>query len=237
MRMAKLLMTEMAHHRQHSMTIHILKVPRALGAIALGSLLSSCTVFGIRSGYEEAAHAVLLEDESFELRKYEDALIARTLTSGEYGPAGSAAFRRLGGYIFGKNQSSESVAMTTPVFREARAAGNPGESIAMTTPVLQQDLGGAWQHTFVLPSAYTLESLPIPSDPEVEITRLPGAKVAVVRYSGSISPKSIAKHTERLRDWIAERGLTAISAPRSAAYDPPWTIPYFRRNEVHIEVE
>ena len=228
---------DLAHDTRPSMSIRIQQVPRTLGSIALSGLLTSCTVFGIRSGYEEAAHAVLLEDDAFELRKYDDALVARTVTTGEYGQAGSAAFRRLGGYIFGKNQSRESVAMTTPVFREASSAKSQSESIAMTTPVLQQELEGGWMSTFVLPSEYTLETLPIPNDPEVEISRLPGAKVAVVRYSGFISPKSIAKHTERLQAWLTERGLTAISAPRSAAYDPPWTIPFFRRNEVHIEVE
>lgn len=215
----------------------IRQVPSTLGSIALSGLLTSCTVFGIRSGFEEASHAVLLKDGAFEVRKYDDALVARTVTTGEYGQAGSAAFRRLGGYIFGKNQSQESVAMTTPVFREVQPAKRQSESIAMTTPVLQEELEDGWLSTFVLPSEYTLETLPVPSDPEVQISRLPGAKVAVVRYTGFISPKSITKHTARLQEWISQRGLKAISAPRSAAYDPPWTIPFFRRNEVHIEVE
>ena len=93
------------------------------------------------------------------------------------------------------------------------------------------------QLSFVLPSEYTMETLPVPTDPNVELAMLPGIKVAVVRYSGFLSAKSIEKQGRRLRDWIEQQGLVATSTPRSAAYDPPWTIPFFRRNEVQIEIE
>ena len=113
----------------------------ALGAALVGGLLGGGSIFGIRSGYEEAAHEVLLDDGNFEVRQYEDALVARTVTTGDMGEAGSAAFRRLGGYIFGKNVTRDSVAMTTPVFQEeAKPATAPeSESIAMTTPVFQEE--------------------------------------------------------------------------------------------------
>jgi len=210
-----------------------------LATVCLGALASSCSVFGIRSGYEEAAHTVLVEDEPFEVRQYEDALIARTVTEGEYGAAGNAAFRRLGGYIFGDNVTQESIAMTTPVFQEPVDQGaGESETIAMTTPVFQEDQGdGRWEQTFVLPSEYTLETLPVPTDPNVEITTLPGKRVAVVRFSGFRSMDKLGDQTERLRGWIAEQGLTPVGEPRIAAYDPPWTLPFLRRNEVQIEIE
>lgn len=206
--------------------------------LLLSLLASGCSVFGIRSGYEEAAHAVLVDDDDFEVRQYEDALIARTVTSGDYDDAGNAAFRRLGGYIFGDNVSKESVAMTTPVFQEPVAADDAkSETIAMTTPVFQEEADGQWVQTFVLPREYTLETLPVPTDPNVEITTLPGIKVAVVRYSGFRSPAKLADQTERLRAWMEAQGLTATGDARFAAYDPPWTLPFLRRNEVQIPIE
>ena len=211
-----------------------------LGAALVGGLLGGGSVFGIRSGYEEAAHEVLFDDGKFEVRQYEDALVARTVTTGDLGEAGSAAFRRLGGYIFGKNVTRDSVAMTTPVFQEeVETSDEPeSESIAMTTPVFQEEPAeGTWVQTFVLPREYTMETLPVPTDPNVELAMLPGLKVAVVRYSGLRSTRSIEEQTERLRAWMAERDLVATDAPRSAAYDPPWTIPFFRRNEVQIPIE
>lgn len=209
----------------------------ALGAALVGGLLGGGSIFGIRSGYEEAAHEVLLDDGKFEVRQYEDALVARTVTTGDMGEAGSAAFRRLGGYIFGKNVTRDSVAMTTPVLQEEVEASE-SESIAMTTPVFQEESAkGTWVQTFVLPREYTMETLPVPTDPNVELALVPGIKVAVVRYSGLRSTRKIEEQTERLRAWMLENGLVATDAPRSAAYDPPWTIPFFRRNEVQIPVE
>lgn len=212
----------------------------ALGAALVGGLLGGGSIFGLRSGYEEAAHEVLLDDGEFEVRQYEDALVARTVTTGDLSEAGSAAFRRLGGYIFGKNVTRDSVAMTTPVFQEEvqRAAGPESESIAMTTPVFQEEAAeGTWVQTFVLPREYTMDTLPVPTDPNVELAAVTGIKVAVVRYSGLRSIRSIEAQTERLRAWMVENGLVANGPPRSAAYDPPWTIPFFRRNEVQIPVE
>ena len=212
----------------------------ALGAALVGGLLGGGSIFGLRSGYEEAAHEVLLDDGEFEVRQYEDALVARTVTTGDLSEAGSAAFRRLGGYIFGQNVTRDSVAMTTPVFQEEvqRAAGPESESIAMTTPVFQEEAAeGTWVQTFVLPREYTMDTLPVPTDPNVELAAVTGIKVAVVRYSGLRSIRSIEAQTERLRAWMVENGLVATGPPRSAAYDPPWTIPFFRRNEVQIPIE
>ena len=212
----------------------------ALGAALVGGLLGGGSIFGIRSGYEEAAYELLLDDGKFVVRQYEDALVARTVTRGDMSEAGSAAFRRLGGYIFGKNVTRDSVAMTTPVLQEElkSSGASESESIAMTTPVFQEESAeGTWVQTFVLPREYTMETLPVPTDPTVELARARGLKVAVVRYSGLRSTRKIEEQTERLRAWMSERGLVATDAPRSAAYDPPWTIPFLRRNEVQIPIE
>ena len=194
-------------------------------------ILSGCTVIGIRNS-EEAAHRVLYEEGNIQIRQYEEALIALTKTQGDYKKSGNLAFERLAGYIFGKNQSKEKIEMTTPVLEK-----NQSEKIAMTVPVYQQENNETWTMTFVLPSKYTLETIPEPLDKNVEIKTLPGKKVAAIKYAGFISTQKIEAKALTLQTWLEENDYKAISEPYSAAYDPPWTIPFFRRNEVHIEIE
>jgi effector-binding domain-containing protein len=90
---------------------------------------------------------------------------------------------------------------------------------------------------FVLPSGYTVSTAPVPLDSAVLIKEIPDKKVAVIRYSGSLSEQSIEEKAEELKNWLTKQGYQAISPSRSAAYDPPWTLPFLRRNEVHIDIE
>jgi DNA gyrase inhibitor GyrI len=90
---------------------------------------------------------------------------------------------------------------------------------------------------FVMPAEYTLENLPKPVDPLVEIKPIPAKKVAVIRYSGSLNEDNINQKANELMSWLQQRNLKMLSPARSAAYDPPWTLPALRRNEVHIDIE
>ena len=205
---------------------------KQLAALALiGPLLASCTVFGIRSA-EEAPHEVLAEDGNIQIRRYRAAIVAETVVDGNYDETGSTAFNRLGGYIFGKNKKRQKIAMTTPVVREETS-----EKIAMTVPVLQERSGRTWTMTFVMPAEYTLETLPEPLDPDVILREQPPRTVATIRYSGSLSEERIDAKAAELRAWLKENGYKAVSSSRSAGYDPPWTLAFLRRNEVHIDVE
>ncbi|WP_445368192.1 SOUL family heme-binding protein [Methylomonas sp. BW4-1] len=157
---------------------------------------------------------------------------AETLVAADYQEAGSIGFNRLAAYIFGGNIRREKMAMTTPVLREADA-----EEIAMTAPVLQQTDGRHWRMSFVMPAGNSLETLPIPLDADVTLKQLSAKKVAVLKYSGSLSEGVIARNSQKLLDRLNQRSLKPISCPRSAAYDPPWTIPILRRNEIHVDIE
>ena len=192
---------------------------------------AGCTVFGIRT-VEEASHKTIVKDGRFSVRQYCDSIIAETFVDADYKGAGSIAFRRLAGYIFGKNQRNEKIAMTAPVIQEPRS-----EKIAMTAPVLQEKSGQGWRMAFVLPSELTIDTAPEPLDPNVTVRKAKGKKVAVVRYSGRLREAHIEANATKLRNWIYEKGYKAVSEPRSAGYDPPWTLPFLRRNEVHIDVE
>ena len=107
----------------------------------------------------------------------------------------------------------------------------------MTAPVIQQESGTVWQMAFVLPKGYTAETAPQPLDPSVTIKTMPSRLIAVMRYSGKLSEQVIEARSQELIDWLAKKGYQAISAPRSAAYDPPWTLPFLRRNEIHVDIE
>ncbi len=186
---------------------------------------------GIRNT-QAAAYTVQFEDGEIQIRAYAPMIIAETTIDADYANSGSIGFQRLAGYIFGNNRSQQKMAMTTPVFREASH-----EKIAMTAPVLQEANGEQWLMSFVMPAGYKLEDLPEPIDPLVQIKPVAGKKVAVLSYSGSLSEARIAKKAEQLTRWLEENHYQILSPARSAAYDPPWTIPALRHNEVHIDVE
>lgn len=204
---------------------------KSLRQILASLFLAGCSLVGIRNS-AEAAYTVMLQDNEIEIRTYQAQLIAETLIEADYADSGSIGFNRLAGYIFGNNRKQEKMAMTTPVYREQQS-----EKIAMTAPVIQQKTANQWRMAFVMPSEYTLSTLPEPLDPLVKIKTVPGKKVAVIRYSGSLSEEKINQKARQLSEWLNQHDYKMLSQPRSAAYDPPWTLPALRRNEVHIDIE
>ena len=197
-----------------------------------------CTAFGIRTS-EEASYKVLRDHGHIELREYDELVVAETIVKADFDKAGSIAFRRLFGYISGANAAQTKIAMTTPVLADSAdsAESTEGDKILMTTPVASQRQGDGWRYTFVLPAAYTKDSAPVPKNADVKIAGIPRTKVAALRYSGSWNEQAVEQKTKELLEWIATNNLTTASSPRAAGYDPPWTIPFLRRNEVLIDVQ
>jgi len=209
---------------------------------------------------EEPAHEVMRSDGANELRRYRSFIVAETVVEGDLDAASSQGFRRIAGYIFGGNRSvrpdagssgsaSERIAMTAPVTVEpAQASSPPGasEKIAMTAPVTVQAQGDGgeaspgssrrWRVHFVMPARYTLASLPQPLDPQVTLREVPGGLVAVRRSSGFSGQQKVQHETEALQAWVQAQGLRPSSGPQLARYDPPWTLPFLRRNEVMIPI-
>lgn len=120
--------------------------------------------------------------------------------------------------------------MTAPVIQQ------PGEKIAMTAPVIQQGGEGLWVVRFVMPSAYTMQMLPQPNNSEVILKEIAGKRFAVIRFSGLARANSLASHTKELEAFILENNLQTVSEPTYAFFNPPWTLPFLRRNEVMIEI-
>jgi hypothetical protein len=135
---------------------------------------------------EEPKYEVVKTYPDFELRRYAPYLVAETEVTGDFDEVGNSAFRILAAYIFGENRAQEKMEMTAPV--NQRPAAGDGEKMAMTAPVTQRPKAGADADTyvlsFVMPSRYTLDTIPEPLSPEVNLREESAKLVAVRGYSG-----------------------------------------------------
>lgn len=185
---------------------------------------------------EEPKFTLLEKDQSFELRAYEPKLIAEVSLDGDLSEASRKGFKLIADFIFGNNTAqtgkSEKISMTAPVAVKSSSA-----KIAMTAPVGLQPSNNGWRVYFVMPSQYTLLTLPKPNNPQVTIKQIPSQKFAVIRFSGLVGEEKMAEKVAELNQWIAQKNLKALSGPELARYNPPWTLPFLRRNELMIEVE
>lgn len=207
-----------------------------LAAFAAVALVAGAALItgGSAVAAEEPAHIIDVKDGSFEVRSYGPIVIAETRVDGSRDRASNGGFQRLAGYIFGGNQSRDRFAMTAPVVQQPAAKG---ERFAMTAPVTEAPAGSGWLIQFAMPEGSQLARMPVPNDPSVSLREQPSRRVAVVRFSGNAPPATLSQKTEELRRWMAQRSLVAAGEPEFAFYDPPWTLPPFRRNEVIIPLQ
>lgn len=196
--------------------------------VAIAGLLatSACSVVGSAAA-PEPDYTVVRAQDPFEVRDYgELAVVKTTMADGS-----RAAFGRLFDYISGQNQGAREIAMTAPVLNTGPAEGT---EIAMTAPVLQSREGDR-EMVFVLTDEFTPQTAPLPSDPMVTLGAIAARRVAVVRYAGSMNKRAPAEEA-RLRAWIEDQGLQPTRPAEVAGYNPPWTLPAYRRNEVLIPI-
>ncbi len=180
---------------------------------------------------EQPRYVVTAQEGDYEIRRYDPYVVAEVAVAGDQGVAVQAGFRKLAGYIFGGNAGGAKIAMTAPVAQQP-----VGEAIPMTRPVAQTPDGqGRWTVQFMMPSGYTLQTLPRPNDPQIHFRATPAREMAVVRFSGVARGDSFRRQTDALRHWAAARGLALRGPATLAQYDPPWTLWFLRRNEVLIE--
>jgi hypothetical protein len=178
--------------------------------------LSGCSVFG-KSGVEQAPYTVLEKENDFELRHY-DRLVLVTTAMPNGMDSQNSPFYKLFNYISGKNDGTKEIPMTAPVFMEQ--ANQATESMS-----------------FVLPKNFTIETAPTPQDPDVKLEELTDYTVATITFTGLLRQENIEKHKTMLEEWITNKELKKIGAVKAAGYNPPFTIPAMRRNEILIQVQ
>ena len=189
------------------------------------------SIVGIRSGTEEPSYTVERRVGDVEIRRYGSRIAAETTIDANEEAARNEGFRRLARYIFGGNKGSKKIAMTAPVAQEQ------GQKIAMTAPVAaQRSSTGTWVIRFFMPSDKTMDSLPTPNDERVRLVHVPGEQMAVLRFPGLAKPEVVTARTEELLKALRDNGVYAAGEPVTWFYDPPWTIPFRRRNEVAVSV-
>ena len=219
---------------------------RLLLAIAMTGLILSEEAMAI----EEPAFDRLEQVGSFEIRQYRPVIVAETSVNGDMSSATNSGFRVIADYIFGNNlpvrraggKPSEKIAMTAPVQIEPLARS---EKIAMTAPVTvepQTDPAGGlmqsqrWRVQFSMPAEYSMATLPKPVNPAVTLREVPGKRYAVLVFSGFAGAEKVQQKTDELLLWVKGKNNTAMATPQLARYDPPWTLPFLRRNEILVEV-
>jgi SOUL heme-binding protein len=188
---------------------------------------------------EEPHYDVIVSQAPFELRHYAPSLIAQTIVEGDMDEASNKGFRLIADFIFGNNLAANSeqaakIAMTAPVTVEPQSS-----KIAMTAPVtIEPQLGSTqqWRIHFVMPSQYTLANIPKPNNRAVTLHELPSKYFVVHRYSGFNTVARVQEKTDETLAWTKQQSLKVMGTPQLSRYDPPWTLPMFRRNEIMLEV-
>ena len=196
---------------------------------------SALSIAGIRVGTEEPHYLSTRLTDGVDIRTYGPRLAAETTVTAEEDRARNIGFRRLARYIFGANHRDQQISMAAPV---AQQTGSKGDDIAMTAPVAQSRTSDdRWTIRFFMPSKWTMETLPTPDDDDVALVSVPGETVAVLRFSGDRGPTAVASRTDELLDALRTAGIEPAGEPVAWFYDPPWTLPFRRRNEIVIPIE
>jgi SOUL heme-binding protein len=192
-------------------------------------------VVGIRVGTEEPKYTRRQLTDTVEIRRYGPRIAAETTVLDDENRARNTGFRRLAGYIFGGNRRDQAIAMTAPVSQQSARGG---QQIAMTAPVVQAaGSESGWVIRFFMPAKWTMDTLPTPKDDQVRLVTVPPETVAVLRFSGDRGPKAVAARTDELLKVLQDNGITATWEAQAWFYDPPWTLPMQRRNEIAVPVD
>ena len=151
------------------------------------------------------------EAEQIEIRAYAPRVMAVTGMNED----SDSGFRVLAGYIFGGNAEEQKIAMTAPV---------------------QQSMAGEKEMAFMIPAEYALEDLPEPEDQRVSFREAPAYTAAVIQFSGWASAEKADENWQQLRQFLIAEGIDITGEPTLNQYNPPWTLPFMRRNEIIVPV-
>ena len=184
---------------------------------------------------EEPDYQEVLKQGDFDIREYAAKIIAQVSVSGDFDDASSKGFKLLADYIFGNNLthegSSNKISMTAPVEMAPLS-----QHVQITAPILQDGYTQEWQVNFVMPKEFDMMSLPKPINPSVKLIEVPPKKYAVIIFSGLVRESSYEEKANLLNQFLMNQSLQALGPVKIARYNPPLTLPFFRRNELMVEI-
>jgi hypothetical protein len=180
---------------------------------------------------ETPKYYVIKKQNEIEIRRYPACIQAEVvIDEKQYKSAVEKGFKVLAGYIFGNNVSKQKIDMTSPV------QASQSEKIAMTKPVTVTG-ESSFTVAFIMPSAYTLETLPQPKDSQIQFRLIPARSLAAIRFSGFFRQDKIQKNKQRLGQWLKEQGIETEGDFIVAGYNPPWVPGFLARNEILISIK
>jgi hypothetical protein len=204
------------------------------------TLLISCLAFLSLINFpamatEEPEFILISQDGEFEIREYKPKIIATVEVNGDFDDASSQGFKLLADYIFGNNLldgSSKKISMTAPVEMAPLS-----ENLSITSSIMDDAINNQWLVNFIMPKEYRLDSLPKPNNPKVNIIEIPTEKYAVIVFSGLVRESSYAEKVELLSNYLKRNNYTQQGAIKIARYNPPWTLPFLRKNELMVRID
>lgn len=200
--------------------------------LVVSIVLLVCAMVGpVMSNVEQPSYEVISSEGSIDIRQYVPIIIAETEVQGEREEAIGKGFRLLADYIFGNNSVKQEIAMTAPVQQQN------SKKISMTAPVQQQIQDGTWKVSFVMPAEYSIDKLPKPNNERVKLKEVLEKRYVVIQFSGLNSNDNIAQHEKILMHYIEANKIKTAGPPKYAFYNPPWTLPFMKRNEIMMQLE
>jgi len=174
-------------------------------------------------------------DNEVEIRAYPEEIWATTVAEDQ-----NNAFSPLFRYISGDNDKGEKIEMTAPVVtptpQPSGAGSTKGEKIEMTAPVLSMNTEKGQFMAFIMPERFDINSIPKPLSSRVKIELVEPRKLATIRFSGYVTQENYKKNLEQLNKTLENRGISTIGEPILMQYNDPWTPPFYRRNEIAVQV-
>ena len=169
------------------------------------------------SDVEKPKYNIITSENNIDLRSYSPMIIAEVEIIGKQETVCSEGFKILADYIFGNNVNKEKIPMTAPVQQ-------------------QQSLYDGWNISFVMPSKYNMQSTPKPVNKKIILKEIINKKYIVICFAGLSSYNNIKKHENKLIQYVEEKQLKITGYAKYAFYNPPWTLPFMRLNEVMFEI-
>jgi hypothetical protein len=208
-----------------------------VAALSLATSVTAIFVPNAAQAIEQPKYTVVKSNDIYEIRKYEPYIVAEVVVPGPESEAGGQAFRLLGGYIFGKNKGERKLEMTAPVVQTPVTTPASSTKIEMTAPVVQTPTTNGFLVQFMMPSAFTLATLPEPLDAQVKLREVAGKTVAAHTYSGGWSQSNYDEHLNILKSALAKDGVKTQGEALYSRYNGPLTPWFLRKNEIWFNIQ